>query len=487
MNEKIRTVITTDGEIDDMNSFVRLLLYSNDLDIQAIVLTSSIFHYKGNDKKASFRWTGETWPLEIIDSYAKDFDNLKLHDPDYPTPEYLKSIYFIGNISDVSEMEEKSPGSEIIKDLILDNDERKLYLQVWGGSNTIARALKSIEEEYSNSEEWSKIKHKIESKVVIYMILDQDDTFKSYIQPNWKIRVISDDMNFGYFAYGWKNLPPEIKKYFEAAWFQKNILGKGELSKQYALIGDGKYLEGERETDQFSASNWPDIHPEFTRYNFISEGDSLAYLFLLQPNLAGIEDSTFGGWSGRYALTQENHYTSEAADYNPTTQRFEQEYGFIRWLADIQADFAARMNWTVATSYESANHYPVIQIEKNKIQARRGEMIKIHADVKDRNNLHLKFKWWCYYEISTYWNFKEIALEKEYFEFGDKKFPFSNHSEFVKKDWQLEMYDEDTDTVKIQIPEDAKKGETIHLIFEASNIYPTPLKSYQRIIITILE
>lgn len=52
MNEKIRTVITTDGEIDDMNSFVRLLLYSNDLDIRAIVLTSSIFHYKGNDQNS---------------------------------------------------------------------------------------------------------------------------------------------------------------------------------------------------------------------------------------------------------------------------------------------------------------------------------------------------------------------------------------------------------------------------------------------------
>lgn len=57
----------------------------------------------------------------------------------------------------------------------------------------------------------------------------------------------------------------------------------------------------------------------------------------------------------------------------------------------------------------------------------------------------------------------------------------------MKKDWQLEMHDEDTDTVKIQIPEDAKKGETIHLIFEASNNYPTPMKSYQRIIITIIE
>ncbi|MGN1183485.1 MAG: nucleoside hydrolase-like domain-containing protein, partial [Faecalibacillus sp.] len=39
--EKARTVITTDGEVDDMNSVIRALLYSNDMDISGIVLTSS--------------------------------------------------------------------------------------------------------------------------------------------------------------------------------------------------------------------------------------------------------------------------------------------------------------------------------------------------------------------------------------------------------------------------------------------------------------
>lgn len=36
---KGRTVITTDGEVDDMNSVIRFLLYSNEMDLAGIVLT----------------------------------------------------------------------------------------------------------------------------------------------------------------------------------------------------------------------------------------------------------------------------------------------------------------------------------------------------------------------------------------------------------------------------------------------------------------
>ena len=43
--EKYRTVITTDGEVDDMNSMIRYLYYSNEMDLAGIILTSSTFHY----------------------------------------------------------------------------------------------------------------------------------------------------------------------------------------------------------------------------------------------------------------------------------------------------------------------------------------------------------------------------------------------------------------------------------------------------------
>ena len=57
--EKPRVIITQDGEVDDMDSFIRYLYYSNEFDTAGIVYTSSTFHYAGNGADvAPFRWTG---------------------------------------------------------------------------------------------------------------------------------------------------------------------------------------------------------------------------------------------------------------------------------------------------------------------------------------------------------------------------------------------------------------------------------------------
>lgn len=44
LDYKIRTIVTQDAEVDDQNSFRHLLLYANDIEIQGIIQTSSIFH-----------------------------------------------------------------------------------------------------------------------------------------------------------------------------------------------------------------------------------------------------------------------------------------------------------------------------------------------------------------------------------------------------------------------------------------------------------
>lgn len=83
MTERIRTVITTDGEVDDMNSFIRALYYSNDMDICGIVLTASMYHYAGNAEKgiAPYRWTGIEWVNygSIIDTYSCDEEICTYH------------------------------------------------------------------------------------------------------------------------------------------------------------------------------------------------------------------------------------------------------------------------------------------------------------------------------------------------------------------------------------------------------------------------
>lgn len=254
-----------------------------------------------------------------------------MHDPAYPTPQSLLDVYRVGNISDVGDMSEETDGSNHLVKLLLDNDPRKLYIQNWGGTNTTARALKTIQEQYEHTKEWDIIKAKVEEKVVLYIILDQDTTYRDYIEPNWNLTILNDDMNFGYFVYIWKLNDDVIKPSLENTWFKKHVLNKGPLLEQYALMGDGYYLEGEIESEQFGQDSYMKSHPEFGKYDFISEGDSPSYFYLLQTALRGFENPQFGGWGGRFIPSRNGKYVNRAFDYNPYRKRFEVEYTLSRW------------------------------------------------------------------------------------------------------------------------------------------------------------
>ena len=75
---KPRTIVTTDEEIDDVNSFIRMLLYSNEYSVEGLIYSSSMWHYKGDEKgtkmvsememtkkiygeKTDLQWAGVTW------------------------------------------------------------------------------------------------------------------------------------------------------------------------------------------------------------------------------------------------------------------------------------------------------------------------------------------------------------------------------------------------------------------------------------------
>ena len=135
-SEKYRTVITTDGEVDDMNSMIRYLYYSNEMDLAGIVLTSSTYHYAGDEEKGieAYRWTGTDWIYNMLDAYEEVQPNLSKHADGYPTADELREVTKIGNITNVGEMDEVTEGSEFLKELFLDDDDRTLYVQTWGGN-----------------------------------------------------------------------------------------------------------------------------------------------------------------------------------------------------------------------------------------------------------------------------------------------------------------------------------------------------------------
>ncbi|MEJ2006347.1 MAG: DUF1593 domain-containing protein, partial [Cyclobacteriaceae bacterium] len=172
--EKPRTIITSDGEIDDADSFIRMLLYANEFNIEGLIYSSSQWHYKGDGKGTTFvsememtreiygertelRWPGTTWMQELIGEYAKIEANLKLHDDAYPSADYLLGLIRTGNIEFEGEMDKDTEGSDFIRQKLLDSDTSDLYLQAWGGTNTIARALKSIQEEFGGTDQWKDV------------------------------------------------------------------------------------------------------------------------------------------------------------------------------------------------------------------------------------------------------------------------------------------------------------------------------------------
>lgn len=484
MVNKRRTVITTDGEVDDMNSFIRYLLYSNDIDTAGIILTSSVYHYAGNGEDIEpYRWTGESWIPELIEEYAKIYPNLVKHADGYPEPEYLKSIYRVGNISAPGEMEQVTEGSRFLEELILDDDPRTLYIQTWGGTNTTARALKSIQERYQDTPDWSEIKKRIEEKLVIYIILDQDVTYSDYIAKNWDISVVNDKFNFWYFAYMWKMVSPELTSRLEATWNLKKIRNAhGPLLSKYALIGDGNFLNGELFEEQRGTDEYLEKNPQYQRYEFISEGDSPSYFYLLNNGLRNAEHPEYGGWGGRFKKANSSLYLNGAVDYNPYTKRFEAEYSLTRWFDDIQDDFAGRANWCLAESFEEVAHYPFVEKTELDINVSVGEKVALSIPAQDRNGLDLLYKSWCYFEASSYW--QDIIDAHQVEHVSAEGLPLSIHSEEVEVDFHLDIVNQSSN-VLVQIPADAKRGDTFHVITEVSNRTETPLKTYVRHILTV--
>ncbi len=159
---KPRVIVLTDGEVDDRSSMIRFLLYTNDIDLEAIIQTNSVYQKIG--------WSSSGWLEEQIDAYEKVYPNLIIQDPSYPAPDFLRSKIYVGDedsshivvdpyssrripgmepIIDPSEWN-NTPGSDRIVQVLLEDDPRPVFIQAWGGGNTAARAFYKLKTQYPN-------------------------------------------------------------------------------------------------------------------------------------------------------------------------------------------------------------------------------------------------------------------------------------------------------------------------------------------------
>ena len=477
-SDRPRVIVTTDGEVDDVDSFIRFLLYTNEFDIEGLVYSSSQWHYAGDGKGTLFtsempntaerygertdlRWPGTEWMQDLIGKYGEVHHNLLLHDRAYPTPEELLQVVRVGNITFEGEMERDTEGSDLIKEVLLDGDPAPVYLQAWGGTNTIARALKSIEDTYRDTPQWEDVYESVSKKAVIYTILDQDATYRKYIAPRWPdVRILYNSAQFWSFAYPWPEVVPDsLQTYLSGPWFAENIkFDHGPLLAEYYLWGDGRMIPGDAENRRGLLEETRNRGR--TQYDFISEGDSPAFLYLLDVGLRSPENPSYGGWGGRLVQSQTVPSRWEdgdhVADYNPYTETLDTTFPQTRWIPALQRDFAARADWTVKP-YDEANHPPVVSLQHAAdLEVSPGQTVSLHASADDPDGDAVTFRWWQYGEMDSYPGL-------------------------------IDLQGADSAQASLVIPDEAPTGTTIHMIVEVTDAGDPPLTRYARAIATVSE
>src|SRR5215471_12289149 len=317
---KPRIIATTDGEIDDRCSMIRLLMYANEFQVEGLVYSSSRFHWLGNT------WSGIEWINAQIDQYARVYPKLRQNADGYPSPDELKRKVYVGNIENVGEMERETPGADRIVQVLLDDRPGPVYLQAWGGTNTIAKALSTIQKQYPSQVD------KVNRKAVVYVILDQDETLRKYIEPNWpKLQVLGSFRQFAVMAYNWASLmPASMRVFFERPWMEGNItVDRGSLAGSY----------------------------ESNEGAFRSEGDSPSYMHQIDVGLRSLENPSYGGWGGRF-VEEKPGKTNVWTNVEDEGDMFKPIW---RWAEAFQNDWAARAAWSVK-SYREANHAPIVNL-----------------------------------------------------------------------------------------------------------------------------
>lgn len=445
-----RVLVLTDieNEPDDAMSMVRFLTYSNQWDVEGLVATTSIHQ---RDETAAWRIR------EIVEAYGEVRNNLLVHEPGYPTTEYLLSVLREGlpeyGMDAVGEGKD-SPGSELVISAVDKDDPRPLWVTVWGGPNVLAQALWNVRATRSPEQ-----LEKFVSKLRVYTVSDQDNSGpwlrKEFPQLFY---IASPGMHQfgGYHNATWTGISGDVfHGRFNGAdfsivtneWLDEHIRSKGPLGKQYPHM------------------------------DYLMEGDSPTFLHLIPNGLGNSERPDWGGWGGRYELhTPPLRKWHLEAETRPFWADAEDEVFGVdgkwhtgnketiwRWRSAYQNDFEARMNWSVTADYADANHPPVAKLaHSNRLSAKPGDTIKLSAEgSSDPDGDALSYEWIYYPEPGTF----TVAT--------------------ARTGMPLEIDNAHQANAQLVVPERFGRPGTLHIVLAVTDDGAPALTRYQRVIVEV--
>ena len=388
-----RAIIISDigNEPDDQMSFVRLLLYSNEIDIEAMIAATSTWQ-----KTATHPETMR----QLIDAYGQVRPNLLLNAKGWPEAADLAARVYTGQPAygmAATGPGKTSDGARAILAAADRDDPRPLWICIWGGANTLAQALIDVRATRTPDQ-----LAKLVARLRVYSISDQDDA------GPWIRREFPD------LFYIVTPSTPSSGEYGYATW-------TGISGDRYYRNGDG--ADFTPVTNEWLDANIRSKGPlgkVYPRFMFIMEGDTPSFLGLIDNGLDAWRRPDWGGWGGRYIYRQpygETHaiWTQGGDEFARVTsqdtvtgidgrEHVSDQATIWRWRDAFQNDFAARMAWTVA-DFAHANHNPIAVVDGHagsapiELDVTAGESVTLDASQSsDPDGQPLRFHWFHYAE-----------------------------------------------------------------------------------------
>ena len=298
---------------DDIQSMIRLLLYANDLEIEALVASAGTLADVARKQNI----------LDVLDIYEQIQPNLIKHDTRYPTAGTLRSVTWQGLDGTWGSPHFGRPGKPIDRLLgkgkdteasdaiirVVDKpDHRPVWVCVWGGSCEVAQAIWKVRHTRK-----PKALTRFLSKLRIYLIGKQDNSADWLLDNFPSLFVILSESNYRGMFWNSPGSDPELS---DLEWTNENLRqGHGPLGAAYPRSG----------WDHDAPGVW--------------EGDTPSYLHLVSA-VRGVNDPEKpdeSGWGGKFVRPdpEKNHWFDDPMGTKAVYQ----------WRAEVQKEFKRRADW----------------------------------------------------------------------------------------------------------------------------------------------